>query len=137
VAKFIGVGVHRLELVGPTGVVAASEQSPDAPSGQLVADLDLTESMWLAAVARGGAHPNVLGPTVYAHTSPIWIELDAAGVARPEDAEWCIAWLDSFESLARVVGNFREPTQLDDLIDVVTRARHFYRAIVDRCSIQG
>jgi hypothetical protein len=136
-AKFAGVGVDRLELVGPNGVVAAVENSPDASSGELVADLEVTESMWLAAVVRGGAHPNVLGSSVYAHTSPIWIELNGAGVARSEDAEWCINWLDSFETLARAVGNFREPTELYDLIDVVARVRVFYRTIVDRGSVQG
>jgi len=91
----------------------------------------VTEPMWIAAVARGSAgHPAVLGPHVYAHTSPVWVEVAGKTIARAEDAAWCLEWLDRFEAQARTTGNFPEPSQLDDLLDALNKARSFYRNII-------
>ena len=64
-------------------------------------NLDIAEPTWIAVVARGGSHPAVLGPQVYAHTSPVWIDVAGRTVARAVDAAWCLDWLDRLETLAR------------------------------------
>lgn len=129
VARVVGLGVETLEIVGPDGPIATIDVAPDAEEAELTADLDVAEPMWLAAAARGGIHPAVLGPQVYAHTSPVWVEVAGQSIARPGDAAWCLDWLDRFEALVRKVGNFTDTAQLDDLIEVVDRARVFYRNI--------
>ncbi|MGW3957065.1 CehA/McbA family metallohydrolase, partial [Streptomyces sp. NPDC004752] len=131
-ARVTGVGVERLEIVGPTGVLAAVDTTPDAGTTELTADLDIAEPTWIAAVARGDSHPAVLGPQVYAHTSPVWIDVAGHTVARATDAAWCLDWLDRLETLTRKAGNFPHPDQLHDLVNVLDQARAFYRSITDR-----
>ena len=86
------------------------------------------ESLWLAAVARGSGHPAVLGPVVYAHTSPVYVTVDGGPVHRPASARWLLDWLDRLEELVRREGTFADDRQEQDLHDLVNQARSFYEA---------
>jgi hypothetical protein len=55
-------------------------------------------------------------------------------VARAADAAWCLDWLERFETLAREEGLFAGPEQLEDLVEVIDRARLFYRDIATAAS---
>jgi len=118
-----GPGVETLALVGPEGDFAMSG-GPDVEI-----DLRVTQPGWVAAVARGPRHPDVLGPTVFAHTSPVYIDLQGRRVGRPESARWCLDWLDRAERLAAEHGTFADDAQLDDLVGVLDRARRYYRSL--------
>jgi hypothetical protein len=122
-----GLGVERLELVGPDGVVASSAADGSRPPA-IDTTLELAGSMWLCAVARGPQHPSVLGPVVFAHTSPVHVEVGGQPVGRPASARWLMDWLDRFEELLRTHGRFADDTQRDEVIAVVRRARPYYQA---------
>jgi hypothetical protein len=133
-----GFGVERLELVGPDGVVAAA-QAPEAGGGAgagggvaaLAIDtaVEARDPLWLCAVARGPGHPSVLGPVVFAHTSPVWVEVGGRPVRRPASARWLLDWLDRLEALLAGHGRFADDGQRAELAAVVGRARAVYRAI--------
>lgn len=118
-----GAGVEVLELVGPEGWLA-STSGPTVETEILV-----TEPGWVAAVARGPRHPEVLGPTVFAHSSPVYIDLEGRRVARPESAGWCLDWLQRVQHLAAEHGKFADESQLHDLSTVLDRAALYYRNI--------
>jgi hypothetical protein len=118
-----GPGVETLSVVGPEGVLAT-----DAGSDVEV-ELLVTKPAWVAAVATGPRHSDVLGPTVFAHTSPVYIDVEGHRVARPESARWCLDWLERVEQLAVQHGSFADESQLQDLVAVLERARPFYRRI--------
>ncbi|HEY1636022.1 MAG TPA: CehA/McbA family metallohydrolase [Acidimicrobiales bacterium] len=122
-ARVQGPGVEVLEVLGPGGVAA------ETSGGDLVSELTVSKSLWIAAQARGPRHPAVLGPSVFAHTSPVYVEVDGASVARAESAGWCLDWLDRVEGLARAHGHFTSEAQLDDLLAVLRDARDFYQRI--------
>jgi hypothetical protein len=125
-----GPGVERLELVGPDGVLARAEAGGGAaPAIDTTVEVD--DSTWLCAVARGPGHPSVLGPVVFAHTSPVWIEVDRHPVRRAASARWLLEWLDRFEALVGEHGRFADDTQRADVVDVIDRARAWYRTIAD------
>jgi hypothetical protein len=140
-----GLGVERLELAGPDGVVAAAEADRPAEPGGLAAAaeagggvelaidtaVEARDPLWLCAVARGPGHPSVLGPVVFAHTSPVWVEVGGRPVRRPASARWLLDWLDRFEALAGAHGRFADDGQRAELAAVVDRARAVYRAIAD------
>jgi len=69
---------------------------------------------------------------VFAHTSPVYVDVDGHRVGRPASARWCLRLLDGVARLAAEQGRFdpgdRE-RQLGDLVDVLDRARVFYRAV--------
>jgi len=118
-----GPGVEVLEAIGPDGAVATT-------TGSDVESLfTVTEPVWIAAVATGPGHPSVLGRTVFAHTSPVYIDVQGERVGRPDSARWCLDWIDRVETLVREHGNFADHSQLQDLIDVLDQAREFYRGV--------
>lgn len=136
-----GFGVERLELTGPDGVVAAAEAPEAGGAGggaggdggvaELAIDtaVEVRDPLWLCAVARGPGHPSVLGPVVFAHTSPVWVEAGGRPVRRPASARWLLDWLDRFETLLGEHGRFAGDGQRAELAAVVDRARAVYRAI--------
>jgi hypothetical protein len=124
-----GLGVERLELVGPDGVVARSQAG--GPGGPAIdTTIEVGSSTWLCAVARGPGHPSVLGPVVFAHTSPVHVEVAGRPVGRATSARWLLDWLDRFEELARTSGQFADDAQRDELMAVIEQARPYYRAFL-------
>jgi hypothetical protein len=123
-----GLGVERLELVGPDGVLASAEAGGGAAPA-IDTELEVGGPTWLCAVARGPGHPSVPGPVVFAHTSPVWVEVEGRPVRRPASARWLLDWLDRFETLLGEHGRFADDAQRADVLAVVERARRWYRAI--------
>jgi hypothetical protein len=117
-----GLGVESLQLVGPDGVLAGSD------GAAIETTVRITGSTWLAAVARGPAHPSVPGAAVFAHTSPVHVEVRGRRVRREASARWLLDWLDRFEALVREHGRFTSDAQRDDVLDVITRARPYYES---------
>jgi hypothetical protein len=123
-----GLGVERLELVGPDGVLAAADAGGGAAPA-LDTAVEVDRSLWLCAVARGPGHPSVLGPVVFAHTSPVWVEVGGRPVRRPASARWLLDWLDRFQAMAGEHGRFADDGQWAELQAVVDRARRWYADI--------
>ena len=130
-AQGVGRDLETLAVVGPDGPVATVTVPPDAERAELVAEVFIAQPTWLAAVARGGLHPLAVGgrPHVYAHTSPVWLEMGGHGVRRSADAQWCLAWLDNLMSLIRDKGRFAHEGQLAEVAALIDRAGNFYREI--------
>jgi hypothetical protein len=121
-----GVGVESLELVGPEGVISRSvTDASHLPT--IDATVDVEGSMWLCAVARGPQHPTVLGPVVFAHTSPVYVEVADQPVGRAASARWLLDWLDRFEQLVRAHGRFADDAQRDEVLAVINQARSYYQ----------
>ena len=127
-ADAAGSGVERLVLHGPDGELAATTDPV------LTHELALDErGLWLAAAAYGGQDdPYSLGAPVFAHTSPVYVDVDGRRVARPEAARWCLRLLDGLADLVTEHGRFdphRRTEQLADLLAVLAQARATYAAI--------
>ncbi|MFI6481861.1 CehA/McbA family metallohydrolase [Nonomuraea sp. NPDC050663] len=120
--RSIGPEVDQLEIRTASEVVTG-------PPGLLRATLTITEPTYVVAVASGGRHPRSLHwAGVYAHTSPVYLDVAGEHVARPEDLDWCLAWLDRLEGLVRAEGRFEHKEQLDTHLALYERAREVYRA---------
>lgn len=126
-ARASGIGADRLLLVSADGVIA------DGPADQsLEFSFQVERPTWVAALARGGVHDEVLDRSAFAHTGPVYLDLDAQRVQRPAAAQWCLDLLDGLEDLIRTHGHFHETTReahLGDHLDLLEQARDRYRAI--------
>jgi hypothetical protein len=118
-----GPGVDTLEVVGPGGTIAGTR------GHDLEVQLVVNEPGWVAALARGPAHPQVLAPAVFAHTSPVYLDVGGRRVAKADSAAWCLDWLDRVEHLAMEHGTFADEGQFGDLVAVLDEARRFYRDV--------
>jgi hypothetical protein len=128
-AEVVGSGVHRLVLHGPDGELGATT------GATLTEEIVLNDDgSWLAAAAYGETDPHTLGAPVFAHTSPVYVDVDGRRVARPEAARWCLRLLDGLAELVAEHGRFdpaRRDEQLGDLLAVLDRARAVYRVVTD------
>lgn len=127
-----GPGVERIAIVGPDGV-----HLEKTGEREIRADLTLDGPTWLAAIARGGAHPSTLDAGVFAHTSPVYVDVSGQRVARRADARWCLDLLDRLQAFAAEHGHFVPETRAERLADLVTvldEARVFYRRVLDRAT---
>jgi hypothetical protein len=120
-----GGGVERLVLYGPDGVLATG-------TDEVVEEVEVDGGSWLAAAAHGGTDPHTVGAPVFAHTTPVYVDVDGRRVERAASARWCLRLLDGLEELAAGQARFdpddRE-RQFGDLVAVLDRARTFYRAV--------
>jgi hypothetical protein len=125
-ATVIGSGVQRLVLHSSDGELASTQDAV------LDYELDVTTPSWVAAAAYGDRDEHTLGAPVFAHTTPVYLDIAGRPVAKPDSIRWCLRALDLLERLVRDHGRFdseRRNDHLDDLIAVVERARDYYRTI--------
>jgi hypothetical protein len=122
------MGVDALELAGPEGVVVRQEAAGSRAS-TIETKIRAAGSMWLCAVARGTRHSTSLGPVVFAHTSPVYVDVEGRPTASVRSARWLVDWLDRLEEMLRTHGQFDDDSQRDDLLALIERARAYYRAL--------
>ncbi|MDN5859299.1 MAG: CehA/McbA family metallohydrolase [Pseudonocardia sp.] len=126
-ARTAGSGVQRLVFYGPSGELATTD------GDVLEHEVVLGEAgCWLAAAAHGQDDPHTVGAPVFAHASPIYVDLDGRRVANGASARWCLNMLDGLQELATGQGRFdpqHRERQLGDLVAVLDRAREVYRAV--------
>ena len=124
-ARVLGSGVEQLVLYGPDGVLASG-------TGELKHEVTADDGLWLAAAAHGGSDPHTVGAPVFAHTTPVYVDVDGRRVARAASARWCLGLLDGLQELAAEQGRFdpeEQERQFGDLVAVLERARSFYRGV--------
>jgi hypothetical protein len=121
-----GPGVMTLEILTSKGRLEAI----DVVDGRatLTAELHADESDFVVAMAHGPCHTDVLDRQVFAHTSPVYIDVGGAPVRNPDDLMWCLRWIDLFEDLVRTAGRFSDESQFADFAALCNRARAFYRS---------
>ncbi|MFC0529045.1 CehA/McbA family metallohydrolase [Phytohabitans kaempferiae] len=132
-AEVSGAGLEELLIVGPDGPLARSEIVSD-DGASLSVELAVESPTWLAATAHGGKRATLYGdqPSVFAHTSPVWVRVDGREIARADDAQWCLDWIARFQELVRADGRFSAEAQWDDFEADCSRATRFYAAIAGR-----
>ena len=124
-ARAVGRGVEELVLYGPDGVIASG-------TAELEHEVTADRGLWLAPAAHGGSDPHTVGAPVFAHTTPVYVDVDDRCVARRASARWCLRQLDLLQELAQEQGRFdpdEREQQCGDLVEVLDRAREFYRSI--------
>jgi hypothetical protein len=118
-------GVDELVVYGPDGVIASG-------SDELEHELTAEGGLWLAAAVHGDTDPHTVGAPVFAHTTPVYVDVDGRRVARAASARWCLRQLDVLQELAQEQGLFdpgERERQFGDLVAVLDQGRAFYRAV--------
>ena len=127
-ARVLGPGAERLTVVGPDGVLAEGDPGSELRFETTAAD----GPTWIAAMASGGRHPRTLDESVFAHTTPVYVDVAGDRVARAADARWCLELLDELERFVERHGRFEAATRaarFGDFAAVLESARGFYRGV--------
>jgi hypothetical protein len=129
-----GPGVEAVELVGPDGIIASARA--DGEQAAICVPYALSGPLWVAARAVGRPHPSILRGPAYAHTSPVYVDMDGRRVARESDARWCLDWLDRLQHLVERYGRYHSATHQAEVLATISKARAFYCSIA-RCGAGG
>jgi hypothetical protein len=125
-ASVVGAGIDRLTIAGPDGVVAETSDNV------LTCTVQVDGPTWLAAVARGPGDRTTLDTAALAHTTPVYLDVDGARVARRAAAEWCLTLIDGLQRLITEHGVFApgdRDRRLAGFADLLDAGRRYYRTV--------
>jgi hypothetical protein len=131
-AECTGPGVTGVRIVGPDGPI--TEMRTAGEQAAIQATVKVEGPLWIAARAIGVEHPGILRGPAFAHTSPVYVDVEGRHVARAADARWCLDWLDRFERLVDAHGRYHVAEHKWDLVETIDEARDFYRAVLREAS---
>lgn len=133
----------RVESVLPLQEIRIVRNGEDAavlpvpspgPGAPVVVDttlqVELTESAWLAVRVDGTStlsHP--VDPQLFAHTGPVYVDLDGESVRRTAPAGFFLDWLDSLETFVELRDNWGSQSQHDNVIFAINDARSYYASL--------
>ena len=119
------VSMANLEIVS-NGQVIASARGP-ARELRLERELEIDGSAWVAARVDGEYHPLVPNDfRLYAHTTPVWLNVGGERYRDPEAARFFVGWIDRLIEGVKERGRFEEPAHRDEAIRLFERAKAFY-----------
>jgi hypothetical protein len=123
--------LERLEVLVNGGVAAIARPESDKLAISLAQSVAIERSGWIALRASGAPHADQPNGVVFAHTSPIYVEVpDRPALAR-EDAEYFLAWIDRLA--ADIQRRERIPArQRAHVESQLSAARNAYKAIAER-----
>ncbi len=122
------VALDALEIVVNGNVVA----SADGPSKKLTVahELRLDEGSWIAARARGPFDPLLVNDdNAFAHSSPVYCQVDGRSVRNSDDARFFIAWIDKLIERAEESKRFADEMQRRETVELFQKAQDYYRGI--------
>ena len=99
--------METLEVVMNGNVIAQAEASGDKLSLALSKEISLESGAWLAARVRGPFDRYVVNDTyLYAHTSPVYCQVDGKRAGLRDDGAFFVRWIDQLIEMVRQRGKY-------------------------------
>jgi hypothetical protein len=114
--------LERLEIVWKGRVVKTVTAAAAATSLIAEAEIDGTESGWVAARAFEKSSPSVR----FAHTSPVYVQVGQDRGVVAEDVKFFLIWLDREMAFYKGHQGFRTEADRAAMLDLFRRARTVY-----------
>jgi TolB protein len=93
--------LDRIEVVVNGRVAATVEAGGGGPTIAIDRAIPIAESGWIALRVKGPPHPDHPGPSLFAHTSAIYLVLPGKPVSARPDAEYFLQWIDRLDSVVQ------------------------------------
>jgi hypothetical protein len=124
--------LERIDIVMNGAVVDMIFPGTDPKVISGTADFPVSTSCWIAARVTGKAGEWVtIGDELFAHTGPVYIDMDAEPVCRIESAIYFVEWIDSLISLTLGKGVWTDPADSIRTLEVLGAARDWYLDLID------
>jgi hypothetical protein len=133
-APYAQYPVDALEIVAGGAVIASIENDDQASKLSLEARVDITDSTWVAARARGSREMplqvwsvlRTTGIPPMAHTSPVYLIVDGAPIWREADAQVLAASVKTAVDWASSEGRYQTGEQRAEILALYQRAWEHY-----------
>jgi hypothetical protein len=123
------VPIDRIELIVNGAVVASADAHGDGRHAALTQDLRVDGSCWIAVRAVGPEHELVLDSDgAFAHTSPVYVTVAGAAVAKREDAAYFVEWIERLIAMTEARARFPSDAERDRVIAQFREGQAYYRA---------
>ena len=121
--------VDRIEIIQNGEVVAALENSEGLQNLSFHGLLDIQKSSWVAARAYSShtlptqAQLTGGGSPVFAHTSPIYLQVDQHSRVSPESARYLLKIVDKTIAWAKTMARYHSEAQRKEVVELYQTAR--------------
>jgi hypothetical protein len=118
--------VKRVEIICSGETVAAQDFPAGREAGELKAAVPLPSDGWIAARCSGHARDS-FDHAVYAHTSPVYLQVGPPNPATPDCAAFFVRALDRSLEWVQTKGRFTRNHQREEVVELFHRGQEFYR----------
>ena len=123
--------LESLELVFNGQVVSSQVYPEGSRQGEWRIPLKVGEDGWLAARAFSRRRDSFYQP-LFAHTSPIWCQVDCPSRARSSSAAFFVQSLDQAAEWVNTLGKFGSPRQQAEVLDLFKSAQAAYLGLLHK-----
>ena len=122
--------MEALEVVMNGNVVAEAGAGGDKLSVALSKEISIESGAWLAARVRGPFDRHVVNDTyLYAHTSPVYCQVDGKRAGLRDDGAFFVRWIDQLIDMARERGKYASEEQRREVIELFRKGRAYYEKV--------
>jgi hypothetical protein len=120
--------IERLQLVLNGAVVSEGSVESGGRRASLAQSIQADASCWIAARVLGADNPLVFSGNIFAHTSPVYIDVAGEPVKDFTSARYFMDWIDRLVELCRTHGRYPDDAARDEVIALFRTARAYYEA---------
>jgi len=118
--------MERIELIVDGEVVASAVADDGGRHALLTHELRVERGCWIALRASGPEHEAVLGGALFAHTSPIYVNVAGAPIASRADAAYFVEWIDRLIEMCEREGSYASAADRDAVVALFREAQRYY-----------
>ena len=121
------IPIERIEIIRGGEIVATKENPSGARSVNFTAQVPIEGSTWIAARASSPVRlPYNQAIPVFAHTSPIYVEVPGHPIYSPEDAAYFARQCEGALEWVKTRAHVLEESQRQEMIALFEKARNIY-----------
>lgn len=121
------IPMERIEIIRGGEIVASKENPADDRKVSFTAQVPIDGSTWIAARTSSSAHlPFNVDIPIFAHTSPIYVEVPGRPIGSPEAAAYFAKKCEDAIEWAKTKANVLDESQRQEMIALYEEARKIY-----------
>jgi hypothetical protein len=120
--------MEKLQLIVNGAVVAEGGLDQFDHEARLIQEVQADASCWVALRALGPQQPMVFGGPLFAHSSPVYINVAGEPVRDPAAGRYFVEWIDRLIAMCRSDGRYPDDAAQDEVIALFASARAYYEA---------
>jgi hypothetical protein len=124
------VPVQRVDLIVNGEIVATAQADEGGQSAMLAHELKPEASCWIAARAIGPEHRLALDSHVFAHTSPVYVNIDRQPTRDAESAQYFVDWIDRLIDLAARRAKYPDDASRERVAALFREGQEYYRTLL-------
>jgi hypothetical protein len=124
------VPVQRVDIIVNGEIVATAQADEGGQSAMLAHELKPEASCWIAARAIGPEHRLALDSHVFAHTSPVYVNIDRQPTRDAESAQYFVDWIDRLIDLAARRAKYPDDASRERVAALFREGQEYYRTLL-------